>query len=810
MTALGILQLAVSISAGKFSHPRLLLLYVGIALVSSVLQMKATGSEGPPLSANVPVILLSILQLGMREAVLVGVSGALGQGLRNRQTRSKPLRLLLGVCMAASAFAIADFVYRSLIPNSIQSSSVRLFAASLALFFANTFPVSLASHGENQQSLGQYWKESSSWLVPYYLVSAALASAANAAAVNGLSLEASLMLLPAIYLAYRYYRMQKSNLEIREKTAERMAALHLRTIEGLALAVEAKDNLNTCGHLRRVRVYALGLGQDLGLKGDELEALQAAALLHDIGKLAVPEYILSKPGKLTAEEFAKMKVHPIVGAEIIEQVQFPYPVAPIVRAHHEKWDGSGYPFGLKETEIPLSARILSAVDFLDALASDREYRRAMPLDEAMKMVQAESGKAFDPDVVRALSATYQQLERQARNAETIGVKLSKDVAVERGQRPDAGLDLWALAGLPPGGGDPLSSIAEAGREQQLLVSLTQGLALSLNLENILERVDRGLRASVPYDAMAIFMPQGNTLATIYTAGELKAAVSPEVRAGEGLIGWVAQHKQSIVNGNPAVEREFGANGRSVFGSALAVPLRLSSGLPGVLAYYRVARDAFNANDLRILTSVAARVGTAIENAMKVRELQERANMDVVTGLPTLPAMNQALDGELIRAQRDGQCFAVLLVRFTGLDALGHDASRFDEDQAMQNAAKALKNGCRQYDTVARVGDDAFGIIFPGMKIEALGEKIEALEASLLRELPRKAYKIPALFRFGWALYPDDAATSKLLMAIAEGRAELQSSSAAENLLALHAQNRQGQEQPQQAAASDPVFQQKLN
>jgi putative nucleotidyltransferase with HDIG domain len=385
MAALGILQLVLSVGAGRWSHPRLLLLYIGLALVSSLLQLKAAGSDGPPLSANVPVVLLSILQLGMQEAVLVGAAGALGQGLRNKQTRAKPWRLMLGVCMAASAFAIADFVYRSLIPNSIQNPSVRLFAASLALFFANTFPVSLASRGEHQPTLGQYWKESSSWLIPYYLVSAALASAANAAAVSGLSVEAALMLLPAIYLAYRYYRMQKSNLEMRERTAERMAALHLRTIEGLALAVEAKDNLGTCGHLRRVRVYALGLGQDLRLTSEDLEALQAAALLHDIGKLAVPEYILSKPGKLTAEEFAKMKVHPIVGAEIIEQVQFPYPVAPIVRAHHEKWDGSGYPFGLKETEIPVGARILSAVDFLDALASDREYRRALPLDEAMKM-----------------------------------------------------------------------------------------------------------------------------------------------------------------------------------------------------------------------------------------------------------------------------------------------------------------------------------------------------------------------------------------------------------------------------------------
>ena len=118
-----------------------------------------------------------------------------------------------------------------------------------------------------------------------------------------------------------------------------------------------------------------------GSPESELEALRAAALLHDIGKLAVPEHIISKPGKLTPEEFEKMKIHPVVGAEILERVKFPYPVVPIVRSHHEKWDGSGYPDGLKGEDIPIGARILAAVDCLDALASDRQYRKAIPLDE---------------------------------------------------------------------------------------------------------------------------------------------------------------------------------------------------------------------------------------------------------------------------------------------------------------------------------------------------------------------------------------------------------------------------------------------
>ena len=157
------------------------------------------------------------------------------------------------------------------------------------------------------------------------------------------------------------------------KHVQNITALHVRTIEALALAIEAKDD-TTHDHLRRVSFYAVEIGKSMGLNEEALVALHAAALLHDIGKLAVPENIISKPGKLKPEEFEKMKIHPIIEAEILDRVQFPYPVVPIVRAHHEKWDGTGYPEGLKGEQIPLGARILSVVDCLDALASDRQYR----------------------------------------------------------------------------------------------------------------------------------------------------------------------------------------------------------------------------------------------------------------------------------------------------------------------------------------------------------------------------------------------------------------------------------------------------
>ena len=211
-------------------------------------------------------------------------------------------------------------------------------------------------------------------------------------------------------MTYRLHRWYRRRSGIKKDHAAEMASLPLRTIEALAVAIEAKGTAAP-NHIRRMRVYAVEAGKELGLNDVELEAVHAAALLHDIGNLAVPEHIISKPGRLTHDEFEKVKVHPVVGSEILEAVGFPYPAASIVRSHHEKWDGSGYPDGLKGDEIPIGARILSAVDCLDALASDRPYQPAVSLDHAIETLVSEPGKSFDPVVVNVLRRRHLDFER---------------------------------------------------------------------------------------------------------------------------------------------------------------------------------------------------------------------------------------------------------------------------------------------------------------------------------------------------------------------------------------------------------------
>jgi len=371
-------------------------------------------------------------------------------------------------------------------------------------------------------------------------------------------------------------------------------------------------------------VYAMELAKELGLSEDETEALRAASVLHDIGKLAVPEHIISKPGKLTPEEFEKMKIHPIVGAEILEQVDFPYPVVPIVRAHHEKWDGSGYPNGLAGEAIPIGARILAAVDCLDALASDRQYRKAFPLNEAMAKVVAEAGKSFDPRVVAILHRRYVELEKLA-NAHPLQAppKLSLDIKVERGSAPAAGFaesaEEDANASAPAG--DAIARIGAARQQSQEILELNRLRGFSLCAEDILSLLAVRLKHLVPHDSMVVYRPKNGALAAEFVSGEnFRLFSSLRIPEGEGLSGWVAQNHKSILNGNPAVEPGYLNDARkfSTLRSALAVPLEGTAGVAGVLALYRARQDGFTADDLSVVEAIAAGVGVALESAGKPR------------------------------------------------------------------------------------------------------------------------------------------------------------------------------------------------
>jgi diguanylate cyclase (GGDEF)-like protein/putative nucleotidyltransferase with HDIG domain len=744
--------------------------YLGIAILASRLRVTLPGITGT-LSVNFLFILVAVAELSYAEAITLGAVAMLAQTFY--PNRPGAIQLTFNVCAGSLSTALAFLVYHNALANQlIGNHPLILCLAASTYFIVNAGCIAVVISMSEGKPLMRILVDCYFWSFPYYLVGAGIAGAIGWFN-HEFNWETSLLFVPAIYIIYRSYRLYLGKLEDEKRHVEEMADLHLRTIEALALAIEAKDQ-TTHDHLQRVRIYAIEVAKELGVKGSDLEALHAAALLHDIGKLAVPEHIIAKPGRLTPEEFEKMKIHTVVGAEILERVRFPYPVVPIVRAHHEKWDGSGYPFGLKGTDIPIGARVLSAVDYLDALASDRQYRRAMPLDEVMQRITEESGKAFDPKVVDVLKRRYRTLENlaQAQAAGNGGVPLPSALKITRGPAPDAGFE--NASGSESMGREAtfLSSIAAARQEAQSLFELSQNLGASLSLGETLSVFSVKLKPMVPYDAIAIYILRDDVLMPEYVNGDnYRLFNSLRIPFGDGLSGWVAQNKKPIVNGNPSVEPGYlnDPDKFSTLRSALAVPLEGVSGVIGVLALYRAEKDAFQSDHLRILLAVSGKMALAIENALKFQQAESSATTDYLTGLPNARSLFMQLDRELARCKRDNVSLTLMVCDMNGFKKINDRFGHLEGNRVLRLFAQALKDSCREYDYVARMGGDEFVVIAPGLAADAAAKKIEQL-----RPLARQAgFEVCGedilSLSVGMAVSPDDGNDAEQLLTQADRR-----------------------------------------
>ena len=589
--------------------------YLIAALLSSSLKVGLPGVEAT-LSVNFLFTLLGILELSLPETLLIGAASTLAQFYWRPARRLKLVQLVFNLSQVTVSSAIAYGAYKLIVVRVLHApGQLALIVAAITYFSCNSGAMSAIIKLTEDKPIAKVWTDSYLWSFAYYLVGAAVSGLVHFLNQH-IGWQASLLVLPPIYLMYRSYRLYLEKLETEKRHAEKVSNLHLRTIEALALAIEAKDQ-TTGDHLQRVRVYAMELAKDLRLNEDETEALRAASVLHDIGKLAVPEHIISKPGKLTPEEFEKMKIHPIVGAEILEQVDFPYPVVPIVRAHHEKWDGSGYPNGLAGEAIPIGARILAAVDCLDALASDRQYRKALPLDQAIAVVVSEAGKSFDPRVVEILHRRYIELEKMASEQPLQAPpKLSTDIKVERGAAPAAGFaKVKEDSASTPAAKEANALILAARKQGQEIIALSRQAGSSLKIEDIASLLTVRLRHLLPHDSIALYRPKNGELFTEFVNGEnVRLFSSLRIPLGEGLSGWVAQNHKPILNGNPSVEPGYlnDPNKYSTLRSALAVPLEGNAGVAAVLALYRAGQDAFTNEDLRIAEAIVHGLGNVIE------------------------------------------------------------------------------------------------------------------------------------------------------------------------------------------------------
>jgi diguanylate cyclase (GGDEF)-like protein/putative nucleotidyltransferase with HDIG domain len=583
-------------------------------------------------------------------------------------------------------------------------------------------------------------------------------------------LIASVLLVATLgYRTYRANRTLTGRLAEERRRAQQMGELHLATIEALALAIDAKDQ-TTHHHVARVEVYATALARTLGMSAVDVEAVKTAALLHDIGKLGVPEHILAKPGPLTPDEFQKVRMHPQIGADIIGAVPFPYPVTPLVLSHHERWDGRGYPDGLKGEEIPLGARILCLVDCFDALTSDRPYHKPLPIDAAIEVIKQEAGKALDPTAVEAFLRILPDLSAQVEHMAISRPRLPVPVSASEGA-PISGSPRAAARARA----SAFEDIAVAHREIYALYELAQSMGTTLGVTETMGHIASKLSRVVPFASCSLFLysEEDDTVQCRFASGIDAELLQPLVlKGGQGLTGWVARNRRALVNGRPSADlHAAGSIQVTSLESALVCPLISGNSVIGTLAVYHTAEAFYCDDHRRLLDRVCEQASAVIRNAIVFDQTHEASLTDPLTGLPNTRFMLRHLTRELARTQRLGADLSLLVLDLNGFkdinDTYGHHAG----DRALREVANVLRTTIRPYDVCARYAGDEFVIVLAGCNREEAENKRRDLQQSIERIVfqPVPDVRVPLSISAGAAVYPQDGDTYELLLAAADQR-----------------------------------------
>jgi len=573
-----------------------------------------------------------------------------------------------------------------------------------------------------RDSLSQWWLSNQLWiswsllLVPLVLE-----------ILYGTHLTPFLILVPITILAtYLIYRNGSARLRSKNEEITALGQLHLATAEALATAIDAKDQTSHC-HVRRVQIYAAGMGEVFGLESSEIAALKAGALLHDIGKLAVPPHILNKPGPLTPAEFEKMKIHTVVGAQILGRVDFPYPVLPIVRHHHEQWDGRGYPDRLRGEQIPITARIISVVDCFDSLREDRPFRRGMTLDEATAFLLRGSGVHFDPYVVEQFLKHLPAFELDIADR-----GLQHQPTTASNEPPLQLSDVDMIQTRERGSFIAYDQIKKAHREVYALYEIARTFGTSLNVEHTLEILVDKVAHVVPFDTCIVYFydeMKGYASARHVVGKNAQKLASRCIVPGEGVTGFALANRSPVNQLHPSLDfADINPEAAIKYRSMASLPLFKDEVLLGALSVYSSDLDQYTDDHMRLLETVTRLASDALANAMQHAEAESNALTDPLTGLPNARYLALRFEEEAARARRTDRSFQVVMLdldEFKNVnDTYGHKAG----DRMLREVAHLISSQLREYDFLARYGGDEFVALVQevvGAQVEELCARIEA-------------------------------------------------------------------------------------
>jgi diguanylate cyclase (GGDEF)-like protein/putative nucleotidyltransferase with HDIG domain len=673
----------------------------------------------------------AVIWFGISAGVLIAVCASLANSRASSAVDRKRLTRDVAADALATFFAAIAF-YVSI--GYFQAGRSFIFAAGLTVpsEIAIASCVMAATHFAHGRAIRylirNVYHHNSAKLdaVRFFAIPAAATLASLVATIflfsvfNHFGIEFGLTFIPLAIIGHLSYKIHVSRLQHKTRQITEASRIHLATVEALATAIDAREQVGI-GHVRRTQIYAVGIGNILGLGEDEINAIRTGALLHDIGKLAVPDHILNKPGRLTPAEMEKTKTHSLVGASILEKVGFPYPVVPTVKYHHEFWNGAGYPDGLRGTNIPLTARILSIADAYDTLRVARPYRNAVPRDEACTFLRSRAGTQFDPKLVNVFLQNLKIFEAEIK-AQQLGY--------------ESDLEAVSVSGVIEAGASPnyVEQIKRANREVFTLYSLARDFSSALDLEEILSLFTKKVGDLVPFDTTVVYLLEesGEFAQAAYVEGRNKAALTGgRVRIGEGPTGDVLLKCRPIEDVQPALDFAFShAELGKEYCAMAAIPLVADERTIGALSLYTNQIPRYQDEDLRLLETISHIAAEAISKSLEHAVTENYALTDPMTGLPNARSLQLHFDKEVARASRSEGSFQVLVLDLDGFkivnDTYGHKAG----DDMLKEIGGVIKSQLREYDFLARYGGDEFIAIIPDTDSTDVLELVRRIEVAV--------------------------------------------------------------------------------
>jgi putative nucleotidyltransferase with HDIG domain len=582
------------------------LILAGLTLLTGSFSIKL-----PSVSARISVseafVFAAVMLFGPSVATVIVALDTVILTSWKRGGRRSPLRALFNVSSGSTAIWIAAHAFEALLPEgsgrpTLEQLLVPVMALAFLYFAINSSLIAIAVASERSLRAFEVWQHNFAWISLNYVGggSVAMLLVTYQQEINFTALS---VIVPLLVITYLTFRTSLGRLEDAHRHVDQLNELYLSTIETLAMAVDAKDQI-THGHIRRVQVFAVELAKHLGVSDPpQLRAIEAAALLHDMGKLAIPEHILNKPGKLTSAEFERMKRHADIGADLLSSVKFPYPVVPIVRHHHEQWDGNGYPSGIAGTDIPLGARILGVVDCFDALNSDRPYRPRMSVEESFRILRERRGTMYDPLIVDTFIAIYPMIA----DAAAAAGEQARSLAIKE-------------EGASSRYSKSLNEIRTTASEASALLEATKRVSCARDDEETFQIVAQYVRQLTPSTVCCYFRysHEADALSCAFTAGNnARTLLGVTVGRGERVTGWVAANLQTVANADPTLDLgEASHLLDETPRSTLSTAVLAKEELIGVLTAFSPRAGAFTTDHVYAFEQLATLLGEHLRSTRK--------------------------------------------------------------------------------------------------------------------------------------------------------------------------------------------------